>query len=273
MKIGFQGSQGAYSHKAAKEMFPKAQHKAYISFEDAAQALINKDIDFALLPISNSNAGRVSGVHNIIFENNLYIVDEYFLPVHHNLIVNKGVKFSDLERVYSHPQALAQCSDFIRKHSLKEVIWSDTAESVKHIVETESKHGAAIASDLAAEIYGAKILKKNIENDKNNTTRFVLLSRDLKIPKSKNGVITSVFFITKNIPAALYKSLAGFATEGINLIMIESFMPMKRNGRARFYLEFEGHPEQESVKRALHELEFYSQEYRIVGVYKERKHR
>ena len=274
MKVGYQGVDGAFSHKAVVDIFPKA--KKYIgfqTFELAMQALASGKIDRAVIPIANSTAGRVMGVHNLIYENDLHIIGEYFLPVHHNLIVNNGVKIKDIKRVLSHPQALAQSSKFIKQNKFDQVAWSDTAESVKHIVETGSAHDAAIASDLAAEIYGAKILKKNIENEKGNTTRFVVLSRSSQNCKETKGVLTSIFYTTKNIPAALYKSLGGFATEGVNLVTIESFVPMKRNGKARFYVEFEGSPKDEKVARALDELEFYSEVVRILGVYKEAKHR
>ena len=273
MKIGYQGVPGAYSHKAAKKVFPKAVYTGFKTFDDLMQALKDKKIDRALIPIANSHAGRVYGVHNLIYENDLHIIGEFFLPVHHALIVNKDVYLKDVEKVFSHPQALSQASNIIKENKWQSIIWSDTAESVKHLVESESKKSAAIASDLAAKIYGAKILKKNIENDKNNTTRFVVLSRRAVKCKKQKGVITSIFYITKNIPAALYKSLGGFASEGINLLNIESFVPMKRNGRARFYLEFEGHPKDERVKRALAELEFFSEDLRILGTYKEVKHR
>ena len=273
MKVGYQGVPGAYSHKAAKKNFPKAVHLGFKSFEDLTDALRKGNIDRALIPIANSHAGRVYGVHNLIYENNLYIIGEYFLPVHHALIVNKGVKKEDIEKVFSHPQALSQASEYIKKNAWKSVTWSDTAESVKHLVESGSKKSAAIASDLAAKIYSAKILERNIENEKTNTTRFVILSRKPVKCKKQKGVITSIFYITKNIPAALYKSLGGFASEGVNLLNIESFVPMKRNARARFYLEFEGHPEEERVKRALAELEFFSEDLRILGTYKEMTHR
>jgi len=274
MKIGFQGVEGAFSHKAAINLFPKAKkYLGFKTFESAMRALKNKKIDRAVIPIANSTTGRVMGVHNLIYENDLYIVGEYFLPVHHNLIANKGVEIKDIQRVFSHPQALGQCSDFIKKNKFNEVVWSDTAESVRHIVDIQSNHGAAIASDLAAQIYGAKILKKNIENTKGNTTRFVVLSRTPQNCKETKGVISSIFYITKNIPAALYKSLGGFATEGVNLITIESFVPMKRNSKARFYVEFVGSPKDEKVARALQELEFYSEEVRVLGIYKEMEHR
>ncbi len=273
MKVAYQGVPGAYSHKAVMLKFPLAKPVNFKTFEEAILALKKGKVDAAMLPIVNSEAGRVYGMHNLIYEHNVHISAEFFLPVKHCLIAPKGVKFSNVEKVFSHPQALAQCSKFIKENKLKEVVWSDTAESVKHLVESGSKKSAAIASDLAAEIYGAKILKRNIENDRANTTRFVVLTCQFKKSKEKDGVITSIFYITKNIPAALYKSLAGFATEGINLLSIESFMPLKRNGRARFYLEFEGNPIDAHVARALEELKFYSDEMRILGTYKEEEHR
>ncbi len=272
-KIGYQGTQGSYSHQASLDLFPQAKHLGFVSFDALTDALRDGAIDMAVMPIANSTAGRVSGSHNLIYEKDLYITDEYFLAVRHCLIANKTTRKKDIKRVFSHPQALSQCSEFIHKNGLEQVVWSDTAESVKYLTEQNSKHGAAIASELAAQIYGCKILKRNIQNKKDNTTRFVVLSRSKKICVKRDGVITSIFYITKNIPAALYKSLGGFATEGINLITIESFVPMKRNGKARFYLEFEGNPKDEKVKRALAELEFYAEEMRVLGSYIERKHR
>ncbi len=272
-KVAIQGNLGSFSHKATNELFKDAEVLSFSTFEEAIDALVDKKADLAVIPIANSEAGRVSGVHKLIFEKNVYIIKEYFLRVRHCLISNEKVQLKDIKRIFSHPQALAQCSKFIKKNKLEEVVWSDTADSVRHIVEVNSKHAAAIAPCLAAKIYGAKILKKGIENDSQNTTRFVVLSRKAQVPRTKKNVITSIFYSTKNIPAALFKSLSGFATEGINLIMIESFMPMKKNGKARFYLEFEGHPEDEKVARALEELKFYSQDFKILGVYKEEKHR
>ncbi len=273
MKVAYQGIEGAFSHKAVTELFPSASAIPFNTFEEVANALKNKKVQRAVLPIANSNAGRVSNVHNLIYNLDLYIIEEYFLPVEHCLMVNKDVSFKDVQRVFSHPQALSQCSDFLQEHRLDTVTWSDTAASAKHIKDIESKRGAAIASAFAAKIYDLKILKRNIQNDKDNTTRFVVLSRTPKKIDETEHVLTSIFYITKNIPAALYKSLGGFATEGINLTMIESFMSMKRNGRARFYVEFEGNPKEAKVKRALDELKFYSDEFRILGTYKEKKHR
>ena len=273
VKIAIQGNLGSFSHKASNEIFKNPEILTHKTFEEAIDSLVKGKADYAVIPIANSEAGRVSGVHNLIFEKCVYIIKEYFLRVEHCLIANKDVKLQDIKMVYSHPQALAQCSKFIKKHKLQEVVWSDTADSVIHIVDEKINTGAAIAPCLSAEIYGAKVLKKGIENDPENTTRFVVLSREMQVPKVKKVVITSIFYSTKNIPAALFKSLSGFATEGINLIMIESFMSMKKNGKARFYLEFEGHPENEKVARALEELTFYSQDFKILGVYKEKKHR
>lgn len=271
-KVGYQGAKGAYSHKASKALFKNAEHIGFETFEELTDALCEGRIDKAVMPISNSNAGRVFSAHNLIFEKNLYIVDEFFLRVEHNLLArNRDIK--NIKYAYSHPQALAQSSKFLRKNKLQEAAFSDTALAAKFVSEQDRDDIAAIASDLAAKEYGLQIVAKNIENDKDNTTRFVVLARQIKIPATKTNVITSVFFITKNIPAALYKALGGFATENINLLNIESFVPMKRNGRAKFYLEFEAHPEQENAKRALDELKFYSEELRVLGVYKERKHR
>ncbi len=273
MKIGYQGTSGAYSHKAVTRKFPKAKAVSFSRFEDVILALKNNLIDYAILPISNSNAGRVYGMHQLLYKHEIYIIGEYFLPIHHCLITHPETKMENVEKVFSHPQALAQCSEIIKKSRFKEVIWSDTAESVKHLMDTKSKKSAAIASDLAAKIYKAKIIQKNIENDTGNTTRFIILSNTAIDCKKRKSVITSVFYTTKNIPAALFKSLSGFATEGINLLSIESFMPMKRNGKARFYLEFEGNPKEQKVKRALEELDFYSEKLKILGTYKEEKHR
>ncbi len=273
MKVAYQGTGGSYSHKAVLQKFKNAKTFACRTFKDAIIALEDSKVDYAMLPISNSHAGRVYGMHSLLYEHDIFIVGEYFLPVRHCLVAPKGVKMKDVKKVFSHPQALAQCSEFIKAQSLDEVVWSDTAESVKYLVEKDAKNSAAIASDISAKIYGAKILKRNIENDKNNTTRFVILSKKAKPCRSSKSVITSVFYTTKNIPAALFKSLSGFATEGINLLSIESFMPMKRNGKARFYLEFEGNPKDEKVKRALDELKFYAENLKLLGTYKEEKHR
>ena len=273
MKVGFQGVKGAYSHLACAQVYPSAQHIGFATFKDVVKALQAGKIDKALLPISNSNAGRVSSVHNLIFESGLYIIGEHFLPVNHCLIAHGSVKLKDVKRVFSHHQALEQSSRFLQDNEYEIVTWSDTAKAAQYVIEERLQDAGALASDFASKIYGGKILKKNVSNSKDNTTRFVVLSKKARTVKEEKGVITSIYYVTKNIPAALYKSLGGFATEGINLVMIESFVSMKRGARAGFYLEFEGNPITPKVARALNELEFYSDDIRILGTYKEEKHR
>lgn len=269
LKITFQGAFGAYSHIACIELFPEASYIASDTFEQAMELVQNGEADYAVIPVENSNAGRVSDVHFLLPKTNLAIVGEHFLRVEHQLLALEGAKLEDIEAASSHPQALAQCSEFLKKHKIKAFSRIDTAKSCERIVEMQDKSRAAIASKLAAQIYNLNILASNIENDSNNTTRFLIMSKDKTMPKDDGDkFITSLVFRVKHLPAALYKTLGGFATNGININKIESYVIDGNFVSAQFYIEIEEHPENPSFKRALDELKFYSESVSFLGTYK-----
>ena len=274
IKVAYQGVPGAYSYEALLKYFKnKAEPVGFATFQEAIEATENKKTDFAFLPIENATAGRVAFMHQLLPKSKLKIVGEYFFLVEHQLLAQKGAKMKDIKRVYSHPQALAQSSEFIKKHKLQEVPFGDTSAAAAYISKGADPKGAAIASATAGALYGLQTVRANIHHRKDNYTRFIILTKENKeIQKNacKKNCITSVFYQTRNIPAALFKSLSGFATEGINIIKLESFVPMF-NSKAEFYLEFEGEPTQEGVKRALSELEFYSSYFKVLGTYKKDK--
>lgn len=268
-KITFQGAMGAYSHIACKELFPGSEYIACDTFDQAMELVDKGEADYAVIPVENSNAGRVSDVHFLLPKTDLTIVGEHFLRVEHQLLALPGAKLEDIEAAASHPQALAQCSDFLKKHAIKALSRIDTAKSCERIVETQDKTRAAIASKLAAEIYGLNILSANIENDSNNTTRFLIMSKRKSMPADDGSkFITSLVFQVKNIPAALYKALGGFATNGINLIKLESYVVGGNFVSAQFYVEIEAHPELRVFKLAFDELKFYSEKIHFLGTYK-----
>ena len=269
MKIAYQGLAGAYSHIAAREVFPGAAFLENETFEEAMAMVLTQKADFAVIPVENSNAGRVADVHFLLPSSGLYIKGEHFLRVEHQLLGLKGAKLKGVKTASSHPQALAQCSDFLKKHKIKPVTRIDTAKSCEDIINANDLAKAAIASKLAAEIYGLEILAENIENASNNTTRFLIMSRDSSMPKDDGSkFITSLIFKAKNIPAALYKALGGFATNGINITKLESYLLEGKFVSAQFYVEIETHPASKACKNAFEELKFFSEEVVLLGTYK-----
>jgi len=268
-KITFQGALGAYSHIACTELFPNAEYIASDTFEQAMELVDNGEADYAVIPVENSNAGRVSDVHFLLPQTDLTILGEHFLRVEHQLLALPGSKLEDIEAAASHPQALAQCSEFLKAHQIKALSRIDTAKSCERIVEMQDKTRAAIASKLAAKIYGLNILASNIENDSNNTTRFLIMGKEKQMPKDDGSkFITSLVFKVKNIPAALYKTLGGFATNGVNITKLESYVIGGNFISAQFYIEIESHPESREFKLALEELKFYSESIHFLGTYK-----
>ena len=268
-KITFQGAPGAYSHIACSELFPNAEYIASDTFEQAMELVDNGEADYAVIPVENSNAGRVSDVHFVLPQTDLTILGEHFLRVEHQLLALPGAKLEDIESAASHPQALAQCSEFLKKHQIKALSRIDTAKSCERIVEMQDKTRAAIASKLAAKIYGLNILASNIENESNNTTRFLIMGKEKSMPKDDGSkFITSLVFRVKNIPAALYKTLGGFATNGVNITKLESYVIGGNFISAQFYIEIEAHPESREFKLALEELKFYSESIHFLGTYK-----
>ena len=269
MKIAYQGLAGAYSHIASREVFPEAEYIENETFEEAINMVREKKADFAMIPVENSNAGRVADVHFLLPSSGLYIKGEHFLRVEHQLLGLKGAKLKDMKTASSHPQALAQCSNFLKKHKIKPEACIDTAKSCEDVIQTGDLTKAAIASKLAAEIYDLEILVANIENASNNTTRFLIMSRDSGLLIDDGSrFITSLIFKAKNIPAALYKALGGFATNGINITKLESYLLEGKFVSVQFYLEIEAHPDSKACKNAFEELKFFSEDLILLGTYK-----
>ena len=268
MKIVFQGEPGANSHLAIREAYPDAEAVPCPTFEDAFAALASGDADLGMIPVENSVAGRVADIHHLMPASGLHINAEHFMPVRHQLLGVKGATLKDIKTVESHVHALGQCRKVIRKLGIKPIVAADTAGSAREIAEAGDKSRASIASRLAAEIYGLDILAEDIEDEAHNTTRFIVLSRELKWAQSGAGpVITTFLFRVRNVPAALYKALGGFATNGVNMTKLESYMIEGNFLATQFYADVEGHPEDRNVVFAFEELAFYSKEMKILGVY------
>jgi prephenate dehydratase len=267
-RIVFQGEPGANSHIASQEAYPDYEAVPCATFEDAFAAVSGGDADLAMIPIENSVAGRVADIHHLMPTSGLNIVAEYFLPVSHQLLGVKGAKLGDLKTVQSHIMALGQCRKLIKKLGLKPVIGADTAGAARVIAEAGDKHQGAIASRLAADIYGLDVLAADIEDEAHNTTRFLVLSREPDWVASGSGpTMTTFVFQVRNIPAALYKALGGFATNGVNMTKLESYQLNGDFFATQFYADVEGHPDDRLLKLALEELAFYSKEMKILGVY------
>ena len=267
-RITFQGEPGANSHIACREVFPDFEAVPCPTFEDAFAAVENGAAAYAMIPIENSVAGRVADIHHLMPQSSLSIVGEYFLPLSHQLMAVKGASLSTLKTVQSHVMALGQCRKAIRTLSLTPIIGADTAGSAREIAEANDPARAAIASRLAADIYGLDILAENIEDEAHNTTRFIILTRGADwAPAGRGQVITTFVFRVRNVPAALYKAMGGFATNGVNMTKLESYQLDGQFTATQFYADVEGHPDDRSVKLALEELAFFSREMRILGVY------
>jgi len=267
-RIVFQGEAGANSHIACREMYPDGEAVPQPTFEHCFQAVASGEADLAMIPIENSLAGRVADIHHLLPTSDLSIIAEYFLPVHHQLLGVPGAAIADLEVVQSHVHALGQCRKIIRELGVSAEVAADTAGSARYVAELRDPKRAAIAPRLAAEIYGLDILREDVEDEAHNTTRFVVLSREAMRAPARNGpVITSFIFRVRNVPAALYKALGGFATNNVNMTKLESYQLGGKFFATLFYADVEGHPDDHSLMLALEELEFFSAEFRIVGVY------
>ncbi|WP_029350022.1 prephenate dehydratase [Bosea sp. 117] len=266
--VVFQGEPGANSHIACREVFPDHEAVPCATFEDAFAALQNGEADLGMIPIENSVAGRVADIHHLMPTSGLTIVGEFFLPLSHQLMAVKGASLATVKSVTSHVMALGQCRNIIRKLGLKAVVGADTAGAARHVAEVGDPTQAAIASRLAAEIYGLDIIAENIEDEAHNTTRFIILAREGEWAPADNGpTVTTFVFRVRNVPAALYKALGGFATNGVNMTKLESYQLDGEFFATQFYADVDGHPDDRALKLALEELAFFSKELRILGVY------
>ena len=267
-RIALQGEQGCFSHLASLEIFPNMEIKFCSTFEETFR-LAKKNPKYKIvIPIENSLAGRVADIHYLIPKYKLQVHAEHFHKINHNLLGIKGSKIKDIETVRSHSQAIGQCQKIISDNNLKPIISADTAGSARFIFEKKDKSEAAIASALAAKIYDLEILKSNIEDESGNVTRFFIMGKESNHPELKDKkYITSCIFKLKSIPAALYKALGGFATNGVNLCKLESFSVKNTFDQVNFYIDIEGHIEDPSLQKALEELGFHTQKLDILGVY------
>ena len=267
-KIIFQGELGANSHIACAEAYPDYEPIPCPTFEDCFSAMTAGDVDLGMIPIENSVAGRVADIHHLMPTARLHIIAEWFLPIRNQLMAPKGASLKTIKTVQSHVMALGQCRNAIRELKLKPIVAADTAGSAREVAEAKDTTRAAIASRLAAEIYGLDILKENVEDEANSTTRFIVLSRDKSWARPGNGkTITTFVFRVRNVPAALYKALGGFATNGVNMTKLESYMVSGAFAATQFYADVEAHPEDRPLALALEELAFFSREVKILGVY------
>ena len=266
--VAFQGHPGAYSDLACRSMFPGVKTLPCRSFEDAFAAVGEGQADRAMIPIENSVAGRVADVHHLMPSSGLHIVAEHFQRVNHQLLAPPGATLATIKRVYSHVHALGQCRTLIRALKLEAVVAGDTAGAAAEIAQRNDPTEAAIASSLAGEIHGLQILKADIEDAAHNTTRFLVLSRVGEIPDADDGpCITTFVFRVRNVPAALYKALGGFATNGVNLTKLESYMVGGHFAATEFYADADGHPDERPMRLALEELKFFTREIKVLGVY------
>jgi prephenate dehydratase len=267
-KIAYQGEPGANSHIACLEARPEHEPLPCRTFEDAFQAVEGGKADLAMIAIENTTAGRVADVHHLLPGSGLSIVGEHFLRIEFHLLTVPGAKLTELKEVHSHVHALGQCRKAIKAHKLKPVVAADTAGAARELAELGDKTRAAIATKLAAETYGLKIALKNIEDEEHNTTRFVILSKKPRAARPDKGlVMTSFLFRVRNVPAALYKAMGGFATNGVNMTKLESYQLEGQFSATQFYADVEGHPDDPNVKLALEELAFFTSYLRILGAY------
>ena len=266
--IAFQGLLGAYSDLACRAAYPGWKTLPCPSFEAAMEALKEARCDLAMLPCENSLAGRVPDIHRLLPESGLFVVGEHFQRVEHCLLAPKGATLATLKRAHSHPVALGQILRLLKTMRLEPVIEADTAGAAQLIAQRGGVEDAAIASELAAEIYGLEILRRNVEDESHNTTRFYVMARDRRDPPADApDVVTTFVFRVQSIPAALYKALGGFATNGVNMTKLESYMVGGRFAATQFLCDVDGHPDQPALKRALAELAFFSRELRVIGAY------
>ncbi|MFD8215977.1 prephenate dehydratase [Streptomyces sp. NPDC059697] len=270
----YQGEPGSNSATAARALYPEGDELACTSFEQALDAVTLGAADVAVIPVDNSAAGRVADVHHLLPESGLFIVAEYFLAIRFDLLGVPGATLDQVACVRSHVHALGQCRKVLREGGWRTLVSDDTAGAAREVAELGDPRHAALAPPAAARLYGLDVLRTEVEDDPDNTTRFVVLSQDTALaPNTGEATMTSLFFCVRNIPSALYKALGGFASSGVNLTKIESYQMGAGLNASHFYVEIEGHPDEERVALALHELRFFSSEVRVLGVYPAHAHR
>ncbi len=266
-RIAFQGEPGAYANLAAQQAVPNAQAIPQPTFEAAIDAVRSGDCDLCVIPVENSLIGRIADIHHLLPDSGLHIVGEHFLPIRHQLLGLPAATRDGVTDVYSQLPALAQCRTLIKTRRLKEHHWYDTAGSAKHVAELNDPKAAAIASTLAGEIYGLKVLQADVEDEHHNATRFLIMARQAQMPARDGKVVTSFVFRVKNVPAALYKAIGCFATANINITKLESYQMGGSFNATQFYADIQGHAEDPAVAHALEELRFYAAKLTVLGVY------
>ena len=267
-RIAFQGELGAYSHQACRETYPEMEPVPCPTFEEAIAEVRHGEARLAMLPIENSLYGRVADIHHLLPESGLYIIREHFVPIRLQLLGVPGARLEDISEAQSHTVALGQCRQFLKAHGIKPVTGGDTAGSAVHVAEAGVKEHAAIASTLAGELNGLVVLAEDIEDADHNTTRFLAMSRQkIEADRLDGEAMTSFVFEVRNVPAALYKAMGGFATNGVNMVKLESYMVNGSFTATQFYAEVEGHPDDRPVELALEELGFFCKHMKVLGVY------
>ncbi len=266
-RIAFQGEPGAYSHQACHEARPTMEALPCATFEAVIEAVRSGDADQAMVPVENSTYGRVADIHRLLPESGLHIVDESFVRVHINLLGLRGSTVGDVVEAHSHLVLLPQCSLFLRKHGITGKVSTDNARAARDVASWGDRSKAALASELAAEIYGLDVLARHIEDHDTNTTRFLVMARDADMNRRAERMMTTFVFRVRNIPAALYKAMGGFATNGVNMTKLESYMVDGVFTATQFYSDIEGHPDDANVRLALEELAYFTSELKVLGTY------
>jgi len=267
-RIAFQGEPGAYANLAACEAVPHAAAIPQPTFEDAVEAVRSGDCDLCIIPVENSLIGRIADIHHLLPDSGLHIVGEHFLPIHHQLLGLKTATLDAITDVYSQAPALAQVRGLLKGGKYKAHNWYDTAGSAKHVSELGDAHAAAVASTLAGEIYGLKVLKADIEDEHHNATRFLIMAKSAELPQNRDAIVTTIIFRVKNQPASLYKALGAFATNNVNITKLESYQVGGSFNATQFYADIQGHRDADNVSRALAELMFHTgDQVTVMGVY------
>jgi prephenate dehydratase len=267
--IAFQGANGANSNLACLKFYPKMQAQAFDSFYEVFKAVENNEAKYGMIPLENSYAGRVAEIHDLLQKHDVSIVAEHFFPITHNLVGLRGAKLEDIKEVLSHPQALMQSQENLRKLAVKITEFSNTAKAAERIATLGDKSKGALCSKLASDLFNLEIIKENMQDSGNdNVTIFIVISKhQQEVDPQKDKIITALLFTIRNIPGALYKALGGFATNGVSLVKLESYIPSGASKQAKFFISIEGHPSERNVALGLEELGFFSKNVKLLGVY------